>query len=184
MRSRHKKFIVVLWASFWLCFAPQLIDSIALPASASIYRQTIVGENGNSIGNLKDEAGNVWELIIWQEADDTYLRLVGYPLFQIDREQPLQFSDRNRVLFEAEDLYTQKSPAFHAAKYSVRDILSELPLERVLDLSFYLTSDRHVHLKVPPEVITQWRNSIRTKPKRDRNLGKTFLLAQNAIRPS
>lgn len=181
MRSQHKKFLVILLVSFWLCFAPQLIDFLALPASALIHQQVIVRENGCLISNLEDEAGNVWELIIWQEDNDTYLRLVGYPLFQLDHDRPLEFSDRQKVLFEAQDLYTPKSSAFHVAKYSVKDILPQLPTNEVLDISFYLTSDRHVHLKVPPEVIARWQSSS-SEQKSDRNSVPhriPFLLAQN-----
>lgn len=186
MRSQHKKFLVILLASFWLCFSPQLIDFLALPASASIHQQGIIRENGSSINNFKDETGNVWELIVWQEANnensDIYLRLVGYPLFQLDHDRPLQFGDRNRVLFEAKDLYTSKTPAFHVAKYSIKNILPQLSSVESLDLSFYLISDRRIHLKIPPEVIAQWQEYTKTKLKSDRDslLHKTsFLLAQN-----
>ncbi|MEO0924619.1 MAG: DUF3122 domain-containing protein [Cyanobacteria bacterium J06643_13] len=227
MRFQHKKFLVILLASFLLCFSPSLIDFTALPASAYIHQQTIIRENGSSIDNLKDEAGNVWELIVWQEANqgdsDTYLRLVGCPLFQLDHNRPLQFSDAthspyrgkvpserwggspvrrkaqdkgdsvrrmyahqdsdgDRILFEAEDLYLQKSPAFHVAKYSVKDILPLLPTNETLNLSFYLTGDRHVHLEVPPEVIAQWQKSSKIESKSDRHntpRKPSFLLAQN-----
>ena len=203
MRSQHKKFLVILLASFLLCFSPSLIDFTALPASAYIHQQTIIRENGSSIDNLKDEAGNVWELIVWQEANqgdkDTYLRLVGCPLFQLDHNRPIQFSDAtprrrkaqgnahqdsdgDKVLFEAEDLYTHDMPAFHVAKYSVKDILSQLPTDETLDLSFYLTGNRHVHLEVSPEVIAQWQKSSKIEFKSDRHntpQKPSFLLAQN-----
>jgi len=185
MRSQYKKFLVILVASFWLCFSPQLIDFIALPASASIHQQSIVRENGSSISNLEDEAGNVWELIVWQEANngnsDTYLRLVGYPLFQLDHNRPLQFSDGDRVLFEAKDLYSQESPAFHVAKYSIKDIVPQLPIE-TLDLVFNLTGDRHVNIKLPSEVVRRWQELAKSDPEDSTHhvfdsLKKTFLLA-------
>ena len=145
-----------------------------MPASASIDQQSIVRENGSSISNLEDEAGNVWELIVWQEVNngnrDIYLRLVGYPLFQLDHNRPLQFSDRHRVLFEAQDLYTPKSSAFHVAKYSVKDIVPQLPTTETLNLDFYLTGDRHVHLKISPEIIAQWQKSGKTKQKGEDNI--------------
>ena len=168
MKSQPKKFLVILLASFLLCFSPQLIDFFALPASAFTY-QEIIRENASSTINLKDETGNVWELIVWQEANnknsDVYLRLVGYPLFQIDHDRPLQFGDRNRVLFESKDLYNSETPAFHVAKYSVKYILSQLPTGETLDLSFYLTGNRPVHLKVPPEAIAQWQEYAKTTQK-------------------
>ena len=186
MKSQPKKFLVILLASFLLCFSPQLIYFLALPACAFTYQRVVVRENESSTINLKDETGNVWELIVWQEANnensDVYLRLVGYPLFQIDHDRPLQFGDRNRVFFESKDLYTQKTPAFHVAKYSVKDILPQLPTDETLDLSFYLTSDRHIHLKVPPEVIANWQELNNIKFRSDRNTSPhkaSFLLAWN-----
>ncbi|MEL7076546.1 MAG: DUF3122 domain-containing protein [Cyanobacteria bacterium J06582_2] len=186
MRFQHKKFLVILLASFLLCFSPSLIDFTALPASAYIHQQTIIRENGSSIDNLKDEAGNVWELIVWQEANqgdsDTYLRLVGCPLFQLDHNRPLQFSDGDRILFEAEDLYSQKSPAFHVAKYSVKDIVPQLSTTETLGLAFNLTGDRHVNIKLPSEVVRQWQELAKIDPKGITHhvfdpLKKTFLLA-------
>ena len=181
--TQHKKFLVILLASFLLCFSPGLIEFLVVPASAAIHQQTIIRE-GSSTSNLQDEAENVWELIVWQEANngnsDTYLRLVGCPMFQLDHDRPLQLADRNRVLFEVKDLYTQKTSAFHVGKYSVRDILPQLPTND-LDLSFYLTGDRPVHLKIPSEVIARWKQTGTTKSKSDRAPlpHKTFfLLAQ------
>ncbi|MEM7761503.1 MAG: DUF3122 domain-containing protein, partial [Cyanobacteria bacterium P01_A01_bin.40] len=156
MKSQPRKFLVILLASFWLCFSPQLID-MAFSASVSSEQQAIVQENDHSISNLKDEAGNVWEFVVEQEANDTYLHLVGCSLFQLDHNHPLQFSDHDQVLFEAKDLSTQESPAFYVANYSIKDILPKLPTDRILDLSFYLTGNRLVRLKISPEVIVQWQ---------------------------
>ncbi len=185
MRFRHKRLIVILLASFWLCFSPQAIDYLALPASAAIEQQAVIPESLKVINNFEDETGNVWELIVWSEASDensdVYLRLVGYPLFELDHDRPLQFLDRDRVLFEAKDLY-DRSLAFHVAKYNVKDILPQLSAIETLNLSFYLTGDRHVNLKIPPEAIAQWREFTKTK-KRDtthqlqNRLKITFLLA-------
>ena len=180
--TQRKKFLIILLTSFLLCFSPGLIESLALPASARIHQQTIIRE-GSLTSNLQDEAGNIWELIVWQEANngnsDTYLRLVGCPMFQLDHERPLQLADRDRVLFEVKDLYTQKTPAFHVGKYSVRDILPQLPTDD-LDLSFYLKSDRPVHLKIPSEVIARWKQTSTIRSRSDRHISpyKTqFLLA-------
>ena len=86
-----------------------------------------------------------------------------------------------RVLFEVKDLYTQKTPAFHVGKYSVRDILPQLPANETLDLSFYLTGDRSVHLKIPSEVIARWKQTGMIKSESDRAPlphKTSFLLAQ------
>lgn len=159
MNARLKKFIVLLSIGFLLCFPDQIIDYFALPASAFNNLETVstVEELGYIAGdrfvsNLKDERDNVWQTILSQNEDknNVMLRLVGYPLVQIDRHRPLQVKAKDKVLFEVEDVYPPESPAFHTAKYSLKNILPQLPTQDVI-LSFYLSSDRQINLSLPSE---------------------------------
>lgn len=195
MKFQPKKFLVLLLTSFLLFSNSQIIDYLALPASASIHQKATIQESDLPVYNLKDETGDVWETVLFEKDNnnegDIILRLVGHPLSELDHSQPLQIFDRDDILLEIDDLSTQKSPAFNVAEYSVRDILSKLPIDQTLRLSVYLTSDpegygsrrnRHVNLKLPSEIVRQWQEFAQTKQKSDRAhicdpLKITFLLA-------
>lgn len=196
MNARLKKFIVLLLIGFLLCFTDQIIDYFALPASAFNKLETVsnVEELGYIAGNsfvlnLKDERDNVWQTILSQDEnkDNVTLCLVGYPLVQIDRHRPLQIKAKDKVLFEVEDVYPPEFPAFHTAKYSLKNMLPQLPSQDVI-LSFYLSSDRQINLRLPAEEIARWQQFVRSekdntvcdikdRPKTLPSTKITFLLA-------
>ena len=207
MRFPSKRFWVILWVSFWLFLSPKLIVYLTLSASACIDRQTITSERTGLVNNFRDEAGHVWELVVWFEANDPnsnkknnksniYLRLAGYPLFELDRHQPLKIIAHEQVLFTARDLIPQKFSPWHFAQYNVTEIVPQLPMGETLNLSFSLINNsqgnidssasternRQVHFSVPPEVIAQWQEFSKTLPQNQPNFSPRqtpFLLAEN-----
>lgn len=200
MRFYFKKFLVLLLTSFLIFSNPQIIDDLALSASVSVDRQAALPTSDRFVNNIEDELGNVWEVILFEknqrDSKDLVLRLVGFPLLQIDRAKPLQITTSDGNSFAVADLYDRYSPAFHIAEYSLTEILPELPTNQTLDLAYYLTNNlegegsnlpanggnRQVNLKISPVVVRQWQEFAKTKLKGDRNyifdpLKITFLVA-------
>ncbi len=177
MRFQFKKFLVLLLTSFCLFSSPQIIDYFTLPASASI-EPTGSLSGDRSVSNLKDEAGNNWQIVLveknYGDSIDIFWRLVGFPLAEIDHSQPLQIATPNGNFLAIQDSSSPNSLAFNVAEYSVRDILSKLPVND-LNLTLDLTNEpegyglpnRPVNLKLPAAIVAQWQEFAQTKSRSD-----------------
>jgi hypothetical protein len=86
------------------------------------------------------------------------LRLVDFPgKADFAHPQPLQISTARGDLFEAEDMFAQKSPAPNVGQFEVKDIVLKLPITK-LNLSLQMKGDRSLKLSIPPEVVLEWQS--------------------------
>ncbi|MBE9169190.1 DUF3122 domain-containing protein [Pleurocapsales cyanobacterium LEGE 06147] len=112
---------------------------------------------------LQDEQGDSWQVVLFKRffADGSTiinLRLVDFPgKADFAHPQPLQVSTNKGDLFEAEDMFAQKSPAPNVGQFDVKDILSQLPITK-LNLSLGMKGDRSTNLSIPPEVVLEWKS--------------------------
>ena len=112
---------------------------------------------------LKDEKGDSWQVVLFQrtKADDSsiiHLRLVDFPgLADFAHPQPLKITTNRGNLFQAEDMFAEKSPAANVGEFDVQNVISKLPVSK-LNLSLAMKNDRSVNLSIPPEVVLEWQS--------------------------
>lgn len=112
---------------------------------------------------LQDEKGDSWQVVLFKrsKADGSSiinLRLVDFPgKADFAHPQPLQISTNTGDLFEAEDMFAQKSPAPNVGQFDVKDIVLKLPINK-LNLSLEMKGDRSTNLSIPAEVVLEWKS--------------------------
>lgn len=157
------KFLAITITSLLLFSAPQIVNLFIAPISVS---EVSAAETSSLVEvrasyNLKDELNNRWQVILLKEihadAIAIHLRLVGFPLLEFDHSQPLQIADPQENSWTVVDLYEPETSAFNVAEYNLREIIPQLPHNETLNLSFYLTENRQVNLKISSEVVRQWQ---------------------------
>jgi hypothetical protein len=156
------------WLKISLCI---LLISIALvnlksqPALASI-RQMLEAPGQiliQSRHTLNDEQGNAWQVVLFKrsQADGStmiHLRLVDFPeLADFEHPQPLTITTNAGDLFQASDIFADKSPAPNVGEFDLQTILFQLPITK-LNLSLTMKDNISTNLSIPTEVVLEWQS--------------------------
>lgn len=134
------------------------------PALAAIRQQQEVPGQilYQSRHRLRDKANNSWQLVLFkriknEQVQDISLRIVGFPgEAEFDHPQSLTIKTQDKK-FQADDLFSEKSPAANVGQYDLKSILSQLSPRGAVYLTFNLKNPPTIDLLVPPEVILEWQ---------------------------
>lgn len=137
--------------------------SYSRPAQAEIRQQQEAPEQVlyQSRHTLRDNTGGSWQVILFKrvksgELAEINLRLVGFPGgVEFAHVKPLKIKDADRI-FEAEDVFAEKSPAPNVGQYDFKPILFQLSTNRLIELKLPLEKERT--LKIPPAVTLEWQS--------------------------
>ncbi|MCG5060876.1 MAG: DUF3122 domain-containing protein [Limnoraphis sp. WC205] len=137
--------------------------SYSRPAQAVISKQLETPEQilYQSRHTLQDNTGSSWQVVLFKrvksgELREINLRLVGFPgEVEFAHVQPLKIQDAENIL-EADDVFSEKSPAPNVGQYDIKPILSQLSTNHLIELRLPLEKERTV--KVPPAVILEWQS--------------------------
>ena len=137
---------------------------ICLPATALLrqHHETLDVLRYHAQDSLKDRQGNTWQVLLFPEPSQGfttyYLRLVGFPgINSFDHPQPLEIITSKGEVFNVADAYAEFAPAPNVGQYDLTSIIDRLSVTRSLKLSVPLLDNKVLALKIPQEVLSEWR---------------------------
>ena len=112
--------------------------------------------------SLKDRDGYTWQVLLFpdrtQSSTTFYLRLVGFPGINFfDRSQPLEIITSQGEVFNVTNVYAESAPAPNVGQYDLTSIIDRLSATKSLKLSAPLLDNKVLALKIPHEVLSEWR---------------------------
>ena len=157
------KWLVV--STIVLLISIALVNFTSQPALASIRQMEeapgqILIQSRNT---LRDEKGNGWQIVLFKrsKADGSsiiHLRLVDFPgLADFAHPQSLKITTDTGDLFQAKDMFAEKSPAANVGEFDVQNVLFQLPVTE-LNLSLGMKDSTSINLSIPPEVVLEWQS--------------------------
>lgn len=151
---------------FFLSFALILTLLFFFPHSAEATVRKTEEADGEilyqSRHQLQDSQQQSWQVVLFKRekegnAGDVKLRVVGFPgKSEIAHPKPL-ILETDRAAWEAQDLFTEKSPAPNVGQYNLQSIISELSPESSLLLKIPEANGENTTLKVPGVIILEWK---------------------------
>ena len=138
---------------------------ICLPATA-LLRQHHETENVlryHAQDSLKDRDGNTWQVLLFPDnlqsnTTTYYLRLVGFPgINSFVHPQSLEILTSQGKVLTATDSYAQSAPAPNVGQYNLTPIMAQISNKGSLKLSVPLAQNRELAIKIPSEVLTEWK---------------------------
>lgn len=112
---------------------------------------------------LWDNRGESWQVILFKrikdnQVKDVDLRLVGFPeQTNFIHPQPLVMTTNQGQIFQAEDLFAEKSPGANVGQYDFKTILPKLSTAQGIELNLPLKNDDPTYLTIPLPVILEWQ---------------------------
>jgi hypothetical protein len=93
-----------------------------------------------------------------QQVQDMTLRIVGFPgEVEFKHPEPLTIITRPGKVLQANDLFSEKSPAPNVGQYDFKNILEQLPVNTTISLELNLKSPQKLQLEIPSEVLLEWQ---------------------------
>lgn len=117
---------------------------------------------------LRDNRGNTWQIILFKRVKNERikeidLRLVGFPQqFEFTHPGNLTIVVNNEQAFSAGDRFAKKSPSPNVGEFEVQKIISNLPLDRSVNLILPLTTEKPVKIWLPAPVILEWQELVKS----------------------
>lgn len=112
---------------------------------------------------LQDTANHSWQLVLFKrvknnQVKEMNLRLVGFPgEAEFKHPEPLTIITRQGKVFQANDVFAEKSPAPNVGQYDLKNILEQLPVNTTISLELNLKSPQKLQLEIPSEVLLEWQ---------------------------
>lgn len=112
--------------------------------------------------SIKDSNGHTWQVLLFPKDYNAnmryYLRLVGFPgIESFLHPQSLEIITNQGQTFTVADAYQELAPAPNVGQYELTEIIPQLIYQKSLKLVTTLKTNRDLSLKIPRDVITEWR---------------------------
>lgn len=156
----------------WLLIAIALFlfnFSFSSPATATIQQQQEAPGQllYSSRHKLRDNQRNTWQVILFKrvknnQTQEINLRLVGFPQFEFAHPANLTIAVDDKQTFSAGDRFAEKSPSPNVGEFELQEIISNLPLNRSVDLILPLKGESPVNIWLPSPVILEWQELTKT----------------------
>lgn len=147
-------FILGGWGTFSTKEAAAVINQLQPAPQQILYR---------SQNSLLDSTGKSWQVVLFKQvtADETNslsLRLVGFPgAVEFLHPQPLELKTDTGSTWQAQDSFSQDSPAANVGQYDLTKLTAQLPRDASLTLSLPLKNQPGFALKIPSSIVHEWQ---------------------------
>ena len=159
----NRRFLTLLFNLFLVFTVAFCANCLPVTALLRQHHETENVLRYHAQDSLKDRDGNTWQVLLFPDNTQSsttvyYLRLVGFPgVNAFIHPQSLEIlTDKGKIL-TATDSYSQSAPAPNVGQYDLTPIVSEISDLGSLKLSIPLKQNREFALKIPQEVLVEWK---------------------------